>query len=151
MQIQTPKGGETLANKVQRLAGSHNALVTQTQQASASAKLVIDTLLTLLEKEIPDFENKYEDAKLIMRIENLVEARLNSHSVSDLENYNSFGKALDALRKEAKEDGRALLYDQTLRKLENLIKEEKAKGNAPDLDIPASKITNAKQLEIVKR
>lgn len=125
MEIRPELDNEPLVEKVKRLSKAHNIFVANVQNFMGSIKLVVDTVVRVLEDEIDDFDKKFNKANLAVRIEATVHAKLKAHAVGDLEMYARFGKNLDALKAEAKKEGLQSFYNKVMRKLNKIIEENK--------------------------
>ena len=139
---------ESLESRVQRLMDAHNNLATRFQTFAGGARLLLDSLTLLLEKEIEDFDAKYDKANLVCRIEQTVQARLTSHAIGDLKAFAKFGKNLEALKKEAKEKKLQSLYNKTIRRIEKTV--DKIKYGEPKADFSFEELMNMPDAELVE-
>lgn len=126
---------ETLEDKTKRLVDAHNQAYDQFLHFQARTKLLLDSLMAVLDTEIPDFEIKFKAENLRLRIEATLEARVLAYINGDLNAFAAFGRNLEALKHEAKEIGEQSLYNKTMRRtivsLESKFKDRLQNGNLP--------------------
>lgn len=142
-----PIDTEPLGSKLERLTNHHNALATMFQNYVASSQQVINTMLDVLENNVEDFQKKFARSNMKIRIEETIKARFAAHSMGDLTAYQKIGERLDALKKEAKENGMQSLYNKTVRKINKLI--EASKHAEKKADVTVEELKNMPEMKIV--